>query len=71
MAHLLQLYGAGENSTLVEKRVDGPHVEDTWKFGSGRLIGKGSISKNGKTMTYTLTGSDGKRVHEIQIWEKQ
>jgi hypothetical protein len=63
----------GENSTLVENRIDGRHVEDTWKMGSGTLIGKSVISKNGKTMTYTLTGtnSEGKTVHEVQIWEKQ
>jgi hypothetical protein len=62
-----------ENSTLVEKRIDGRHVEDTWKFESRTLIGKSAISKNGETMTYTLTGtgSDGKPVHEVQIWEKQ
>jgi hypothetical protein len=37
------------------------------------LIGKNVISKNGKTMTYTLTGtgSDGKPVHDVEIWEKQ
>jgi hypothetical protein len=62
-----------ENSTLVEKRIDGRHVEDTWKFGSVTLIGKNVLSKNGKTMTYTLTGtgSDGKPVHDVEIWEKQ
>ncbi len=62
-----------ENSTLVEKRIDGRHVEHTWKMGSGTLNGKSVISKNGKTMTYTLTGTgaDGKPVHEVQIWEKQ
>jgi hypothetical protein len=65
--------GAGENSTLVEKRIDGRHVIDTWKFGSTTLTGKSAVSKDGKTMTYTLTGtgSDGKPVHEVQIWEKQ
>ena len=62
-----------ENSTLVEKRIDGRHVIDTWKFGSTTLTGKSAVSKDGKTMTYTLTGtgSDGKPVHEVQIWEKQ
>jgi len=62
-----------ENSTLVEKRIDGRHVEHTWKGGSGTQTGKSVISKNGKTMTYTLTGTnpEGKPVHEVQIWEKQ
>jgi hypothetical protein len=67
------LVGAGENSTLVEKRIDGRHVIDTWKFGPTTLTGKSAVSKDGKTMTYTLTGTgaDGKTVHEVQIWEKQ
>ena len=67
------IVGMGENSTLVEKRIDGRHAEDTWKMGSGTLIGKRSISKDGKTMTYTLTGTDadGKTGHDVQIWEKQ
>jgi len=62
-----------ENSTLVEKRIDGRHVEHTWKFGPTTLMGKSVISKDGKTMTYTLTGTgaDGKKVHEVQIYEKQ
>ena len=62
-----------ENSTLVEKRIDGRHVEDTWKFGSATLIGKSAVSKNGKTMTYTVSGTngDGKTVHDVQIYEKQ
>jgi len=67
------IVGMGENSTLVEKRIDGRHVEGTWKMGSGTLIGKRAISKDGKTMTYRLTGTDadGKTGHDVQIWEKQ
>ncbi len=67
------IVGAGENSTLIERRIDGRHVEHTWKIGSGTQTGKAVISKDGKTMTYTLTGtnSEGKPVHEVQIWEKQ
>ena len=39
--------------------------------GDGR--GKSVLSKNGKTMTYTLTGTDpdGKTVHNAEIFEKQ
>jgi hypothetical protein len=67
------IVGMGENSTLVEKRIDGRHVEHTWKMGSGTLLGKSVISKNGKTMTYTLTGTnaEGKTVHNVEIFEKQ
>ena len=67
------IVGAGENSTLVEKRIDGRHVEHTWKIGSGTQTGKSVLSKDGKTMTYTLTGTggDGKPVHNVEIFEKQ
>jgi hypothetical protein len=65
--------GMGENSTLVEKRIDARHVEHTWKMGSGTLIGKSVISKSRKTMTYTLSGTNahGKPVHNVEIFEKQ
>ena len=66
------IMGMGENSTLVEKRIDGRHVEHTWKVGSGTENGKSVISKNGMTMTYTLSGTDpGKPVHNVEIFEKQ
>ncbi len=67
------IVGMDENSTLVEKRMDERHVEHTWKIGSGTEIGKSVISKNGKTMTYTLTGTnpEGKPVHNVEIFEKQ
>lgn len=67
------IVGMGEGSTLVEKRIDGRHTEHTWKTGSGTLNGKSVISKNGKTMTYTLTGTgaDGKPVRNVEIFEKQ
>jgi erythromycin esterase-like protein len=67
------IVGLGENSTLVEKRIDGRHVEHTWKVGFGTQTGKSVLSKNGKNMTYTLTGTgpDGKPVHNVEIFEKQ
>lgn len=67
------IVGMGENSTLVEKRIDDRHVEHTWKTASSTLMGKSVISKNGKVMTYTLTGTgaDGKPVHNVEIFEKQ
>ncbi len=72
-AQIAPIVGMGENSTLAQKKIDDRHVEDTWKVGSGTLIGKRAISKDGKTMTYTLTGTDadGKAGHDVQIWEKQ
>lgn len=69
-AHIV---GMGPDDTLAVKKMDDRHFEHTWKIGNGAMTGKSVISKNGKSMTYTLTGtnSDGKTVHDVQIYEKQ
>ena len=61
-----------ENSTVVEK-LAGNTVDHTWKMGNGTETGHGVVSKNGKTMKYTLTGtnSQGQKVHGVYIFEKQ
>jgi hypothetical protein len=63
-----------ENSTVVEKRVGDRVVEHTWKLGDmSNMTGRGLLSKNGKSMTYTLKGTNGKgeAVHNVEIFEKQ
>ncbi len=62
-----------ENSSVMEKRVNDHTMEHTWKMGNSTMQGKGVVSKNGKKMTYTLTGTgpDGKPVHNVDIFEKQ
>ncbi len=61
-----------ENATVVSK-TSGNMVDHTWKIGSGNETGHGVISKNGKTMKYTMTGTNaqGQRVHNVGIYEKQ
>lgn len=61
-----------ENSTVIEKR-SGNKVDHTWKMGSGAETGHGVVSKNGKTMKYTLTGTNaqGQQVHTVAIFDKQ
>lgn len=61
-----------ENSTVMEK-LSGNTVDHTWKMGNGTETGHGVVSKNGKTMKYTLTGtnSQGQKVHGVYIFEKQ
>lgn len=61
-----------ENSSVVEKRIDDRTVEHTWKMGEATLNGRGVLSKNGKVMTYTMTGtnSKGEPVHEVMIFHK-
>jgi hypothetical protein len=61
-----------ENSTVVEKR-SGNTVDHDWKFGDTSMKGHGVLSKNGKTMTYTMTGTDsqGRPVHNVEIYNRQ
>ena len=61
-----------ENSTVITKR-SGNSVDHTWKMGSGTETGHGVVSKNGKTMKYTMTGTNaqGQPVHTVLIFEKQ
>ena len=61
-----------ENSTVIEKR-SGNTVDHTWKMNGGNSKGHGVISKNGKIMKYTMTGtnSQGQPVHDVLIFEKQ
>lgn len=61
-----------ENSTVITKR-SGNTVDHTWKMGTGAETGHGVISKNGKTMKYTMTGTNaqGQTVHNVLIFEKQ
>jgi hypothetical protein len=51
----------------------GNTVDHTWKMGTGTQKGHGVISKDGKTMIYTLQGTDadGKKVDDRSVYEKQ
>jgi len=63
-----------EGATVSEKRVDDRTVEHVWNFGEhGKMNGRGVLSKNGKTLTYTLTGTNGQgtNVSNVEIYEKQ
>jgi hypothetical protein len=61
-----------ENATVVSKQ-SGNTVDHTWKFGTGTETGHGVVAKNGKTMKYTMTGTNaqGQPVHTVLIFEKQ
>jgi hypothetical protein len=60
------------DASVMETR-KGNTVDHTWKSGKGTSKGHGVISKDGKTMTYTLKGtdSDGKKVSSRAVYEKQ
>jgi hypothetical protein len=62
-----------EGSTVTEKRIDERTVEHTWKYPKSTTNGKAVLSKDGKSMTYTMTGTtdEGKPIREREFWEKQ
>jgi hypothetical protein len=62
-----------ENSSVMEKRVNDRTIEHTWKMGESTMQGKGVLSRDGKRMTYTLTGKtpDGKPLHNVDVYDKQ
>jgi hypothetical protein len=61
-----------DNSSVKESRHNN-RIEHTWKFNGQNYTGKAVISKDGKTMTYTLDGTmqDGKHEHDVMVFEKQ
>ncbi|MGA8029450.1 MAG: hypothetical protein WB992_20095 [Bryobacteraceae bacterium] len=62
-----------QNATILEKRIDSHTVENTWQMGEMTLHGHAVVSDDGKTMTYTMTGTapDGKPIRNVEIFDKQ
>jgi hypothetical protein len=60
------------NASVIETR-KGKMVDHTWKIGKATQMGHGVISKDGKTMIYTLQGTDAdsKKVNDRSVYEKQ
>lgn len=60
--------------TISAKRTDSHHYVATLKKG-GKVVGtaKVSVSKDGKTTTVDTSGTtaDGKKGHDVQVWDKQ
>jgi len=63
-----------QDLTVTRESQTGNTYTDTWKGPSGTTrTGKGVLSKDGKTLTYTMQGTNpkGQRVDHILIFEKQ
>lgn len=62
-----------EGATITERSSGARTVEHTWKLPTFTGTGHGVVSKDGKTMTYTMRGTDsqGKTVHNVLVFEKQ
>ena len=60
------------DSSVMEVRKE-KMVDHTWKMGKADSKGHGVISKDGKTMTYSIQGTDaeGKKFKNTEIYEKQ
>jgi hypothetical protein len=61
-----------DDSSVVTKRM-GNTTEHTWKLNGKPATGKGIISKDGKTMTYRLKGTNAadKPMNSVLIFEKE
>jgi hypothetical protein len=60
------------DSSVMEVRKENM-VDHTWKLGKEDSKGHGVVSKDGKTMTYTIQGTnaEGKKFKNTEIYEKQ
>jgi hypothetical protein len=71
---IVPISGAGDDATYSHKVIDQWRTEDHWKTAGGATVGKGTLSKDGKTLTYVSVGTtpQGKKVtHDVQVFEKQ
>jgi hypothetical protein len=62
-----------EEGATVEEKISGHTVDHTWKTGGSVTHGHGVVSKDGKTMKYVNTGTDseGRKIHDVYLFEKQ
>jgi hypothetical protein len=58
-----------DNSTVIFKRT-GNVAELIWNFDGVKLKGRSVLSRNGKTVTYTASGTDkdGHPIHNVQLY---
>ena len=61
-----------ENTTVLVKKVNDHTNEHTWNFNGKPGKSKAVLSKDGKTTTFTMDGTDndGKPFHELVVYDK-
>ena len=62
-----------ENVTVLVKRVNAHTIEHSWNNNGKLGKSKSVLSKDGKTTTFTMDGTDkdGKPFHEVVVYDKQ
>ena len=62
-----------DNVTVLVKKVNDHTIEHTWSFNGKPGKSKSVLSKDGKTTTFTMDGTDkdGKPFHEVVVYDKQ
>jgi len=62
-----------ENTTVTVHKVNDHTVEHTWNIEGRSAKSSSVLSKDGKTTVFTMdgTGKDGKRFHEMVVYDKQ
>jgi hypothetical protein len=62
-----------DNVTVLVKKVNDHTIEHTWNFNGKPGKSKSVLSKDGKSTTFTMDGTDkdGKPFHEVVVYDKQ
>lgn len=62
-----------DNTTVIVKRVNARTNEQIWNFSGRSAKSRAVLSKDGKTTTFTMDGTDkdGKPFHEMVVYDKQ
>jgi hypothetical protein len=62
-----------ENTTVLVKKVNDHTNEQTWNANGRNNKSKAVLSKDGKTTTFTMDGTDkdGKPFHELVVYDKE
>jgi hypothetical protein len=62
-----------DNTTVLVKKLNDHTNVQVWNFGGKAAKSKAILSKDGKTTTFTMDGTDkdGKAFHELVVYDKE